>query len=231
MRIVCLQHVEFEGPAGIAKWATSRGHTLRTVHVYKNEALPEPEDFELLVLMGGPMSVNDEDQHAWLRPEKSLINDALDARRRVLGICLGAQLIASALGARVRRNMYKEIGWLPIERVAGPAADILDIGIWPEIFHWHGETFDLPNGASLWARSAGCANQAFLYQRQALAMQFHIEVTPESARLLIKNAGNEIGSGPFEQPADTLAGDPERFKRLEPLLTGLLDRFVALQAV
>jgi len=228
MRIACLQHVEYEGPAGIARWAAARGHALHVVRLYDGDALPEPVDFDLLVMMGGPMSVNDEDRFAWLRPEKQLICEALDDGLRVLGICLGAQLIANALGARVYRGMYKEIGWLPIERVPGPAADILQIGDWPEVFHWHGETFDLPNGAGHWARSAGYTNQAFLYQRRALGMQFHLEVTLESARLLVQHGGAEIGNGPYEQPAGSLAAMPERFTRLEPLLTGVLDRFVSL---
>jgi GMP synthase-like glutamine amidotransferase len=228
MRIACIQHVVFEGPGGIVRWAALRGHFLREVHVYRGDALPRPEGFDLLVLMGGPMSVNDEDRFAWLGPEKQLVRDALQAGKRVLGVCLGAQMIASALSARVYRNPVKEIGWFPVEVIPGPAAEALGIGAWPPVFHWHGETFDLPDGAERWASSAACPNQAFLYRRRALAMQFHIEVTVESAGLLVRQAGEEIGAGPFEQPAGMLLEDPERFGRLEPLLADLLDRFVAL---
>jgi GMP synthase-like glutamine amidotransferase len=228
MRIACIQHVSFEGPANIARWATARGHTLREIHVYRGDVLPSVETFDLLVLMGGPMSVNDEDRFAWLAPEKELVRAALQAGRHMLGVCLGAQMIASALGARVYRNSVKEIGWFPIESVPGEAADALGVSVWPLVFHWHGETFDLPAGAVLAARSQACANQAFLYQRRALALQFHIEVTPESAALLIQHAGHEIGTGSWEQPAETLLDAPQRFRHLEPVLFEVLDRFVAM---
>lgn len=228
MRIACIQHVHFEGPAGIARWAAARGHTLHPVHVYRGEALPAPADFDLLVMMGGPMSVNDEAEFAWLRPEKQLVRAALAAGKRLLGVCLGAQMIAHALGARIYRNPVKEIGWFPLETLAGPAAEALGVADWPAVFHWHGETFDLPPGAEHWARSQACANQGFLVQRRALGMQFHIEVTAESAAELVRHAGHEIGNGPFEQPAETLLSDVRRFTRLEAVLDGLLDRFVSL---
>ena len=116
MRMAVLQHVEFEGPAAVADWAAARGFPLRVFHLYRDAALPSLADFNMLTVMGGPMSANDEARLAWLGPEIALVRDAIAADNTVLGICLGAQIIAKALGARVYRGSAKEIGWFPVQR-------------------------------------------------------------------------------------------------------------------
>ena len=162
MRVHYLQHEPFEGLGSMEAWFRSGGHELSATHLYRDEVLPEPADFDWLVIMGGGMSVNDEAELPWLVAEKELVRRAIAANKRVLGVCLGAQMIASALGAKVFRNHAKEIGWWPLCREPGAATHPLGAALpdGAEVFHWHGETFDLPEGAVRLAHSEACANQA-----------------------------------------------------------------------
>jgi GMP synthase-like glutamine amidotransferase len=177
MRMAVLQHVEFEGPAAVAGWAAGRGFPLRVFHLYRDATLPSPSDFDMLTVMGGPMSANDEAQLGWLGPEIALVREAIAADKTVLGICLGAQIITRALGARVYPGSAKEIGWFPVQRRAGshPLFDGLPDRLTP--IHWHGETFDLPHEAQLLAKSKITENQAFAIGQRVLGLQFHIEAT------------------------------------------------------
>ncbi|MGB5833100.1 MAG: type 1 glutamine amidotransferase [Thiohalocapsa sp.] len=158
MRIHCLQHVPFEGPARIAHWAVDRGHALSISHLYAGDVLPDLDAFDRLLVMGGPLGVADEAEHSWLTHEKARIEDAIGAGKSVVGICLGAQLVAEVLGAHVHPNPVKEIGWFPIEFNDAERATSLCDGLPPqiEVFHWHGDTFTLPPGALRLARSHHC---------------------------------------------------------------------------
>jgi|TARA_B100000446_G_scaffold69572_1_gene66075 GMP synthase-like glutamine amidotransferase len=170
-----LQHVEFEGLGLIEQWLTAHGHTLSGSRLYAGDALPELESVDLLIIMGGPMSVNDEQALPWLREEKAFIRRALTADKAMLGICLGAQLIAAALGQPVYANAEREIGWF---RVTGNTHHNGAAFHFPAQFHalhWHGETFDLPPGAILLASSDACENQAFQLGRSVIGLQFHLE--------------------------------------------------------
>jgi GMP synthase-like glutamine amidotransferase len=122
MRIACLQHVPFEGPGNIARWALERGHSITTINLFDGRPVATFENFDTLVVMGGPMSVHDESEHPWLVPEKHLVRQSIDSGRFVLGVCLGSQLIAEVLGSTVRRNRVKEIGWFPIRLRSEAAA-------------------------------------------------------------------------------------------------------------
>lgn len=227
MRIQVLQHVPFEGPAGIADWAASRGHPLTVSHLYRGDPLPALDDFDRLVVMGGPMGIYDEEEHPWLVPEKALLGDAIGAGKTIVGVCLGAQLLADCLGARVHRNAHNEIGWLPIELTADGLADPVFGPLAPglTVYHWHGDTFPLPRGAVHLARSAGCEHQAFLYRGRVLGLQFHLETTPESLSSLVANCADEIVPGPYVQGAALmLAASPADFARINTALFGVLDR-------
>jgi GMP synthase-like glutamine amidotransferase len=224
VRMAVLQHVEFEGPAAVAEWAAGRGVSLRVSHLYRDATLPALSDFDMLTVMGGPMSANDEAQLDWFAPEIALVREAIGAGKTVLGICLGAQIIAKALDARVYPGRAKEIGWFPVQRAAGshPFFDGLPETFTP--FHWHGETFDLPRGATLLASSQLTETQAFAVGKYVLGLQFHLEATEESVRALLKGAAHEIGHGSFEQQPDALLAGLDHCASLRPLLYTVLGR-------
>lgn len=226
MHAVILQHHPSEGPGSLSPWLATHATSSQLVRLYAGESCPPPDDVDLLLILGGPMSVNDEGEFPWLIAEKVFIRQVIDRQRPVLGICLGSQLIASVLGAAVRPNRDKEIGWLPIEGIkSNPAATISLPNI--TVFHWHGETFDLPADAILLARSAACAHQAFLYKEKVLALQFHLEVTPELVQLFIKTNQEELVAAPYIQTPQAILGAPAELYRagnelLEDLLNGLI---------
>lgn len=205
MKLVCLQHVAFEGPAWIGSWAEKNGLALETIGLYRKDPLPRPADFDGLVVMGGPMGANDGHRFHWMDPEKELIAQSVLQGKRVLGICLGAQLIAAALGSQVYPNPKKEIGWFPLDRV--PGADQSTFGtILPRRFsalHWHGDTFDLPPGAVHLASTPACVNQAFAFKDTVLGLQFHLEATREGTEALMENCRDEL------VPAATVQSEQE----------------------
>jgi GMP synthase (glutamine-hydrolysing) len=220
-----LQHVPFEGLGSIEGWAEDRGHTVHVTRLWAGDPLPSPGAFDWLIVMGGPMSVHDEGAHPWLAREKRFLRASLDAGTRVLGICLGAQLLAEALGARVRPARAREIGWFPVTltpeaRGLGALAGLPER--W-EVFHWHGEAFDLPRGGARLASSDACENQAFAYGSYALAFQFHPEATRRSVEELIRHSGHEITDGPYMEPPAAMLGDEPRFVKARERMRGILD--------
>ncbi|GAA5184324.1 GMP synthase [Niveibacterium umoris] len=176
--IAVIQNVANDGPGHFANWAERQGHTLDIIEVWRGHAVPATIDsYAGLCVLGGPMSVNDDLAH--LRDTERLIRAAMQAEVPVLGHCLGGQLMASALGARIRRAPQAEIGWIPIDAHAADAAlEWFGTTQFP-IFHWHSDSFDLPPGAVLLGTSPYCANQAFSIGEKHIAMQFHCEITTE----------------------------------------------------
>ena len=162
----------------------ARGVETTAVELDEGEALPDRREFDAVLAMGGPMGAADDRDHPWLAAERELIAAAIDAGRPVLGICLGAQLIAAALGAEVRPCERPEVGLLEVELTGEGRVDPLFAGLEGPVLslQWHGDTFDLPEGAALLARSAEVANQAFRVGERTYGVQFHLEVTPEMAR-------------------------------------------------
>mgnify|MGYP001587959281 CR=1 FL=1 len=209
MRIQCLQHVPFENPGEIAHWAARGGHPLVAAHLYRGDALPAHETYDLLVILGGPMNIHQHDQHPWLVAEKRYIRESIERGKGVLGVCLGAQLMADVLGGKVRRNAHPEIGWHAVDLLPGAGASGL-LGGWPARFmpfHWHGDTFEIPPGALHAASSRACANQAFVYGERAVGLQFHLEYTADSIRAMLNECDDELKSGPHVQsPEAILAG-------------------------
>lgn len=205
MRIHSLLHAKHETIAAVANWSEHHSHSLSATNLYLGDELPCIDDFDLLLIMGGPMSVNDENKYKWLASEKLFIKEAIDKGKYVLGICLGAQLIANALGAEVKANPYKEIGWFPVKKAmwsANPIADILPFFF--TTFHWHGETFDIPENAKLIFSSEACPNQSFIYGDRTVAFQFHMEVTPEIIQGFIEYGKNELKKDKYVQSADEI---------------------------
>lgn len=228
MKAHILQHVPFEGPGVIGRWLTERGADIGYSHLYASAALPDPADFDLVVAMGGPMSVNDEAEFPWLAAEKRFLAQAAAQGVAVLGICLGAQLIASAHGARVSRNAEKEIGWFEIEAVAAPPHAAGRAGFrFPAratVLHWHGETFELPAGAHRLASSAACANQAFQLGERTIGLQFHLEMTAETLRAIVDNCRDELVPARWiEDEAAILGAAPGHFGPTHALMGEVLD--------
>jgi GMP synthase-like glutamine amidotransferase len=230
-RVQILQHVPFEGPANLDPWLRARGASLATARLWLGEPPPAPEAFDALVVLGGPMNADDEARFPWLADEKRAIERAIAAGRRVLGVCLGAQLVARVLGAKVTRNREVEIGWFPVER--SPGAEASPVGralpARAEVFHWHGDTFGLPDGALRLASSAACDEQAFVWEERVLALQFHLETSREAARALVEHCGDELVPGRFVQPREEILAGDARFARLEALLGRVLDAFFGAQ--
>lgn len=198
MKVHVLQHVPFEDVGSMVSWLSARDAEVTYSRFYESATLPDPAGLDLIIVMGGPMSVNDEASYPWLKTEKQFIRDAIRCDLPLIGICLGAQLIATSLGARVYPNSEKEIGWFEIESTPNGG----DVYRFPEkttVFHWHGETFDLPEGAIRLATSAACANQAFQVGERVVGLQFHLETTPESLDSIINECRHELAEGKFVQ--------------------------------
>jgi len=223
MRAHCFQHVPFEGPGSIGTWLDDGGHRITATRFFERADFPDPDMVDLLVVMGGPMSVNDGDRFPWLAPEKRFIQKLIATGKPVLGICLGAQLIASALGAAVRTNRCREIGWFPVQGVRRDDSEVFPFPATVKVFHWHGETFDLPAGAVPLARSEGCVNQAFQVGRRVIGLQFHLETTPDLVRGLVSHCREELIPGEYVQTEeDILSAGDEKYRKINLLMKEIL---------
>ena len=226
LRIHYLQHVPFEDLGSIAEWATSNGHVLTSTQFFIHSDLPEPADIDWLIIMGGPMGVYDEDKYEWLAAGKQFIRKAINAGKTVIGVCLGAQLIAEVLGAKVYPNQYKEIGWYPIELNALSLENILfkDFDHELTVFHWHGDTFDIPENAIWLASSEACKNQAFLYNEKVLGLQFHFEMTEGSLKSMTENGAQELETRTFIQSTEMILSNMDLIEKNKRALFIILDR-------
>ena len=177
MDVVVLQHIACEPPGEYESVLRERGARLHRVELDEGEPLPTLTGFDAIVAMGGPMSVNDDAELPWLTPEKRAIGEAVRAGVPYFGACLGVQLLAASLGARVYAGPDPEVGVLPVALTPEGAADPIFAGLPPSFptLQWHGDTFDLPEGATLLASSPAFPNQAFRYGRAAYGIQFHME--------------------------------------------------------
>ena len=227
MRIHALQHVAFEGLGHIEQWIAAQGYRLRISHLYDGDALPALDDFDRLVIMGGPMNIYEDEQYPWLAAERDFIRRAIAAGKSAVGICLGAQLLADALGSRVYAGRHKEIGWLPIRVTEAGQKSLLWQGLptAPVVFHWHGDTFDVPAGAVHLAESEGCVSQAFVYDNRILGLQFHLESTPQTVEAILAHCGDELAEAKYIQSAAQIrAADLSLFTSINHLLETLLSR-------
>ena len=231
MRIHYIQHVPYERVGWIEDWATSRGHEITGTLMYDEPsgagALPAPEGFDFLVVMGGPMNVYEHDAYPWLVGEKRFIRACIDAGKMALGICLGGQLLADVLGGAVTRAPFEEIGWLEVELTeAGRRLDVF--AGFPERFttlQWHGDMFSIPPGAVHAAFSEATPNQAFSYDGgRVMGLQFHLEETRATLSELVEVAR---ARGEVCRPLDDLLAPGVPFDTCAVLLFGMLDRMVA----
>ncbi len=230
MKIHCLTHVPFEDAANIQIWADTRGHTLHYTHLYKHDPLPAMKDFDFLAVMGGPMNIYEHDAYPWLEIEKQFIGQAIEAGKKVLGVCLGGQLIADVLGGKVTKNQHPEIGWHPIH-LTPQARQLPLFAGFPEeltVFHWHGDTFAIPPGAIHLASSQACTNQAFLYGSTVLGLQFHLEYSEDSIRAMLTDCQSELIPSPYVQSAELILQNLPLVPTVQGYLNRLLDQFMMI---
>jgi GMP synthase-like glutamine amidotransferase len=227
MRAHYIQHVPFEGLGSIEEWLKNNGYSISCSQLFQSAVFPNCDDFDLLIIMGGPMSVNDETDYPWLVQEKQFIRATIDAGKPVIGICLGAQLIANSLGSKVYPNPVKEIGWYPIQSVKTEKREVFKFPDRVDVFHWHGETFSLPNDAIRIAESEGCKNQAFQVGHNIIGLQFHLETTPESAKAIVENCSDELIDGQYIQSETEILSTPAgRYASINNLMKNILDHLL-----
>ncbi|MBK7640955.1 MAG: type 1 glutamine amidotransferase [Bacteroidetes bacterium] len=183
---------------------------------------PTIDDFDALIILGGPMSANDEDTIAWLKMEKQLIWKTYTNKKKIIGICLGAQLIAASFGEKVYKNKTKEIGWFDVKTIYTSKLPFPDT-FTP--FHWHGETFDLPQNGALLIQSENCQNQVFLIGENVLGIQFHLEMGENGILSILENGSAELTNEPIIQTKEKILSKFEFIKSNKTILYNILNSF------
>lgn len=226
------QHVAFEGSGYIEEWLNKNDYSIGLTRFFQaGFTLPEVEDIDALIILGGPMSVYDEFEYPWLHQEKAFIEDCIDAGKKVLGICLGAQLIAVCMGARVCTAVNKEIGWFPIL----PTDECRTVpwlyelfGEYPVVFHWHGDKFDIPYDGSLDVLSSHANNnQAFLKDDNIIGLQFHLEITQASVEEMLRNGAHELKTAAHIQSEIEIRRGIQHIDCCHDLMATILERWLA----
>lgn len=228
--VLVLQHAAPEGPAAIGDALARRGIGMRTVRIDQGAAVPSTASgLTGLVVMGGPMSVYEADHVPNINPELRLIEEALDEEVPILGVCLGSQLLAAALGARVVSSGRKEIGWHEVTLTAEARKDALWHGIEDRFvaFHWHGDVFDLPKGAAPLAASAMTPLQAFRSGTNAYGLLFHLEVGEPHVREMVSAFASELAGAKIPR-GPILDGIAQHLKHVQRIGAHVFDRWAAL---
>lgn len=225
IRIHSLQHVEYETPGSIETWAKNNKIEMNFTRFYESDVLPELNSFDWLLIMGGPMSVNDEEKFSWLKKEKAFIKSAIENDKVVIGICLGSQLIAQVLGAEVFPNDFKEIGWHRVQTTINANDDDLFSPL-PrafKAFHWHGDTFILPADAVHLAQTEACKNQLFVWKEKVIGIQFHPEITEPLLKNMLEKGKAELKNEKYIQPADYILEQTELISQSNDLMESILN--------
>ena len=230
MNILFLQHDPLDGPGALLEWAESRGHAVSFCLVCEGHPLPPIESFDLLVSLGGPMGAYEEEKYPWLATEKEYLRRAVAAGKKILGLCLGCQLLADALGGKAFRHTCKEFGWQPIEPLAEGTAWFGSEAPF-KAFQWHGDTYSLPSGAVQLARNEAAEQQAFLLKgpagNQVLGLQFHLEWTEQMAREALAEPGVAPLKSPFVQTPEEILSDLSLFESAKERFFTLMDKLIA----
>ncbi|AKB83129.1 GMP synthase (glutamine-hydrolyzing) [Methanosarcina barkeri 3] len=235
MRIHCLQHLKNDTLGNIGTWIDKKGYKLTKTLLYEDDFFPAFEEFDLLLIMGGTMSVYQEDEYPWLKPEKGFVRKTIESGKPVLGSCFGAQMIAEVLGGKVTKNKYKEIGWHTVRSIEGKIeqsssearASNLPACMFPEFtgFMWHGDTFEIPAGAVKLFESEACPNQGFIHNGKVLGLQFHPEANRQWVRNLIRDSGHDLVQGKYIQSEKEILGKESFFDSSENMAFSLMAWF------
>lgn len=224
MLINCLQHAALEGPGVISDWARERGYSLQVSRLDQGDTPPGAAESDWLLILGGPMGVRDEHLYPWLKTEKHLIRECLDRGTVVVGICLGAQLIADVLGASVSRNRHPELGWFPVATTPEARGRFPLLPRSMQALCWHNDTFAIPSGATLIGGSEACAHQGFFVDDTVLGLQFHLEWPHQEIRKLVEESPAEFEArSRFVQPPHVILSHVEYSQRATSLMGVLLD--------
>ncbi|GAB3432455.1 type 1 glutamine amidotransferase [Niabella aquatica] len=230
MKVHYLQHVSFEGLGYIETWLKAHDHDITSTRFFeKSYHLPNVEEIEALIVMGGPMGVYDETKFPFLKEEKAFIKNCIREGKKILGICLGAQLLADCLGAKVNKAPYTEIGWFPVT----PTAESRQISWFnelfkntPTVFHWHGDRFEIPEGSINLLSSEANTNQAFYYSKKIIGLQFHLEVTQDTIMLMLKNGVSELQEGSYQQTTTLIQSGAKNTRKCNEIMNNLLHQWL-----
>ncbi len=228
MKVLCLMHVSYEDLGSMEPLLKKKGYEIEYVRLYKDSYIfPSLDKLDALIIMGGPMSVNDSDRFSWISHEKDFIARCIQHQIPTIGVCLGAQLIASVLGSKVYKNKFEEVGWFDV--TVTKEAKSLNFPFPGNFlaFHWHAETFEIPQDAVHLAKNSTCANQAFLYHKHVLALQYHLETTFENAFSLCQN-NNDLIQSQSVQSAKTILEAESEYLELESNMEAVIEWFFHL---
>jgi GMP synthase-like glutamine amidotransferase len=229
MHIHFIQHMPFEDPASMADWAAANNHSTSYTKVFETAAFPPADAYDMLVIMGGIMGIYQEDVYPWMKAEKSFIKRSIEEGKKVLGVCLGAQFIAEALGAKVFPHTEKEIGWFAVEKAEQhPLTEKLPQTF--TTFHWHGDTFTLPPGAIHLFKSHACKQQGFVYHNHVAGLQFHMEIKEDLLYGMTENEKTELIKNDFVQTEEEIKNlMKQHISQQKIFMYDLLDEFVLLK--
>ncbi len=228
MRVLVIQHSAADSLAAAESVIAELGHEIITVRIDRQHPIPKSVDCDAMIMLGGPYPLTMQNRPDWIANEQELVRRYVDAGRRILGICLGAQILASALGATVHRNAQAELGWHTIRRTSEPAS-LADKSLPPQmtVFQWHRDTFEIPKGAKHLYESGGCRNQAFSLNDRVYGFQFHLEADLRTIRtfLAVSKYRKLAGSG-VQTDTEIMAGIdqhlPDQTKHMSSFLARLL---------
>jgi GMP synthase-like glutamine amidotransferase len=228
MKIHCLVHLEFETLGNIRDWVCEKEHSMTVTMPSENQLYPEPDDIDFLIIMGGLMSVYQENEYPWLKQEKEFVKSVISCGKAVYGICFGAQMLSEILGGQVSRNQYREIGWHKITSLDEFDRDSQFFNVPNEltVFQWHGDTFSLPMGCRRLFESEACSEQGFIYGNNVLALQFHPEVDAGCVESLLENCGSDLTEeGKYVSSEDEIRGRDDLLEASANLMFSILDWF------
>jgi len=228
MKIHILLHADFEGPGYVFDWAKENNHSISFTKFYEAFSIPLPTDIDFLIIMGGPLSIDEESKYAWLVGEKDYISEMINKGKKVLGICLGSQLVADALGSDVYDNAEKEIGWFPIKK--NPNINNSWVKSLPDdlvAFHWHGQTYDLPDGCERLFSSQATKNQGFVFNNKVYGIQLHLEIRSVDLNEMVKIMHEDLTEGRYVHTASEIMGEKCHFSPNKKALFSLLDHIAS----